>query len=269
MKQRVLAASLLIPIVLAAIFFLPFYPFLLLIGGVIVIGARELFGMLKRYGMVEYRVSYLLLVLLPWMTSYAPSYLFPFLLASLLLIACWSVLNTSAVEQSFPSVAGNAMSLIYVGIPLSLAAGFHPGSPRALEAPELPLELLMILLTVWMGDSFAYFVGKRWGKRHITPRISPNKSLEGFVAAILGSLVIPPLFGAYFLPNLTTSFLVAAGFFLGAGGIMGDLFESLIKRGAGIKDSSHLIPGHGGLLDRIDSILFAVPIYYLASILID
>lgn len=269
MKQRILVAALLIPVVLAAVFLLPFYLFLFLIDGVILIGARELFQMLNRYGMVEYPVSYPLLILLPWIGNYAPFYLLHFLVASLLLIACWSVMADARMDQSFASVTGNSMALLYVGLPLSLIAGFHPGSPRALAVPQLPLELLMVLLTVWMGDSLAYFIGKRWGTRHITPRISPNKSLEGFAAAMIGSLLVPPLFGTYFLPYLSMPFLITTGLLLGAGGIMGDLFESLIKRGAGIKDSSHLLPGHGGLLDRIDSILFAVPVYYLTSILID
>lgn len=263
MKQRILAAALLITGFLAAIFLLPFYLFLILVDGLILVGARELFRMLNHYGTVEYWITYPLLLMLPWVWNYTPFYLLHFLIASLLLISCWSVAAASKVEQSFPSVSGNSMSLFYPGLPLSLAACFHPGSPSALDLPQLPVELLMVFLTVWVGDSLAYFVGKKWGTRHLTPRISPNKSLEGFTAAMIGSLLFPPLFGNYFLPSLSMPFLITAGLLLGAGGIIGDLFESLIKRGAGVKDSSNLIPGHGGLLDRIDSILFAVPIYYL------
>ncbi len=98
--------------------------------------------------------------------------------------------------------------------------------------------------------------------------MSPHKSLEGYVAGLLFSVLAAMAFGHHFFPAWSTANLVLIGTFLGLVGMVGDLFESMLKRGADIKDSSNLLPGHGGVLDRIDSLLFALPAYYTLLVLI-
>ncbi|MDR0459331.1 MAG: phosphatidate cytidylyltransferase [Coriobacteriales bacterium] len=117
-----------------------------------------------------------------------------------------------------------------------------------------------ILLSVWANDAFAYFVGSKIGRHKLAPRISPNKSYEGFLAGVVGSVAAWSLL--VFIPelNLTLVWAIVGGLFTGVMGILGDLVESRIKRATGFKDSSKLLPGHGGFLDRCDSLLIVAAI---------
>jgi phosphatidate cytidylyltransferase len=125
--------------------------------------------------------------------------------------------------------------------------------------------IITMLASIWICDSAAYFVGRPWGKHKIAVKVSPNKSWEGaiagFVAAILTWIVAPMI--VHDLSILSSATLIAMGVIVGVFGQVGDFAESLLKRDAGVKDSSTLIPGHGGVLDRIDSILFVAPLSYL------
>src|SRR5699024_7397069 len=132
--------------------------------------------------------------------------------------------------------------------------------------------LLLALAIVWAADTGAYFAGRRFGgklfkERRLAPRISPNKTIEGLLggllAAVAGGVVFAPLAGAAAsqLPAVALVALLAAGF-----SVLGDLFESLLKRHAGVKDSGNLIPGHGGLLDRLDGVLAALPVFAVGKI---
>lgn len=126
--------------------------------------------------------------------------------------------------------------------------------------------LLIALMVIWAADSGAYFAGRRFGKRKLSPRISPNKTIEGLiggmVAAVVVALIGAPLAGATVaqLPLVALVVVVTVGF-----SVVGDLFESLLKRHVGAKDSGDLIPGHGGILDRIDSVLAALPVFALGK----
>ncbi len=153
------------------------------------------------------------------------------------------------------------MAILYLGVPLSIAGSFQ-------RSQILVLHLLMVLSVVWAGDILAYGVGKKWGKHKVASRVSPHKSLEGYVAGLLFSVLAAMVFGHYSSLAWPTAYLVLIGAFLGLVSIVGDLFESMLKRGADIKDSSNLLPGHGGVLDRIDSLLFALPAYYTFLVLI-
>ncbi len=125
-----------------------------------------------------------------------------------------------------------------------------------------PYPLLAVILWIWINDSGAYFIGSAWGKHKMYPAVSPGKSWEG----TLGGLVIAGLSGFWLGPlwlelNGWQGVLLAVA--VGVAATVGDLFESMLKRTAGVKDSGTIMPGHGGLLDRLDSFLFAVPAYYL------
>lgn len=122
--------------------------------------------------------------------------------------------------------------------------------------------IFLTLLVIMICDTFAYFVGSNFGKRKLYPAVSPNKSVEGGVGGLVGAVLVVVLAGATFLPQIGIFDGIVVGLLLGTVGQLGDLFESLLKRACGVKDSGNLVPGHGGLLDRLDSLLFAFPIVY-------
>lgn len=125
--------------------------------------------------------------------------------------------------------------------------------------------IFLTLLVIMVCDSSAYFVGSHWGKRKLYPIVSPNKSVEGGVGGLIGAVLAVLFASVTFLPQVGIVDGVIIGLLLGVVGQLGDLFESLLKRACGVKDSGNLIPGHGGMLDRLDSLLFAFPVvYYLA-----
>lgn len=122
--------------------------------------------------------------------------------------------------------------------------------------------IVFLFLVIWLGDAFAYIFGKAFGVRKLAPRVSPNKTLEGSAASFGGNLLGAVIGKFWVMSDLGLGSSMAIALILGLLGQLGDLSESVIKRGAGKKDSGSLIPGHGGLLDRVDSVLFASPILY-------
>lgn len=129
---------------------------------------------------------------------------------------------------------------------------------------------LFALVLIWAADTFAYFAGSRWGKAKLAPRISPGKTIVGVWGALIGSGVIAVIGGLLLgLHNLPLVFLIAIALIAVAFSVIGDLFESLIKRHANIKDSGALFPGHGGLFDRLDGVFAALPVFALGKTLLD
>lgn len=165
---------------------------------------------------------------------------------------------TASAAAMRPAVAGSisgAFALAYLGLPLGALVGiFILGGPRA---------VVLLVATIAISDTAQYYSGRTFGRRPLAPIISPKKTIEG----ALGGFVAAPLFlagaGPLLLPPLAPAPLVLLGLVLVVCGIAGDLFESMLKRAADLKDSSALIPGHGGVLDRIDALLFAAPPFYL------
>lgn len=151
-------------------------------------------------------------------------------------------------------VSAAVLAPVYLGLPLGSLVAIHAVGGR--EA------VLLLVFTIVASDSGQYYAGRLFGRRPLAPRISPKKTREG----ALGGFVVGPAFlvlvGRYWLPGVSPLSLAGIGVLLVAAGIFGDLFESMLKRSAGVKDSSALIPGHGGILDRIDALLFATPIFY-------
>ena len=122
--------------------------------------------------------------------------------------------------------------------------------------------IFLLLFAIWAGDSAAYYTGKHLGHHHIFPAVSPNKTWEGSAAGLAASVAVTAFAAATFYPQLDMDHTFVYGLAIGLAGQFGDFFESMLKRSAGIKDSSHLLPGHGGLLDRLDSLTFAAPVFY-------
>jgi phosphatidate cytidylyltransferase len=119
------------------------------------------------------------------------------------------------------------------------------------------------MLTVFVSDTAQYYSGRAFGRRPLAPSISPKKTVEGAVGGLVFGALVLAAVGAWWLPVIPLALRMLFGVTIVALGIAGDLFESMLKRSAGVKDSSSLIPGHGGILDRIDALLFAAPVYYV------
>jgi phosphatidate cytidylyltransferase len=134
------------------------------------------------------------------------------------------------------------------------------------EAPqgaEMGSDLVFLLFfLVWGSDMAAYYIGSSLGRRPLAPQVSPKKTVEGAVAGVLGALGAAFVARAWFMNRLEVVDCVVLGVALGVIGILGDLVESMLKRGAGMKDSAAIVPGHGGILDRVDSLLYAAPVLY-------
>jgi phosphatidate cytidylyltransferase len=144
---------------------------------------------------------------------------------------------------------------LYLGLPLGALVAIR--ETRGRDA------LFLLMLTVVASDTAQYYSGRAFGRRPLAPAISPKKTVEGAVGGFVFGALVCAIIGALWLPVVPLALRAAIGVMIVALGIAGDLFESMLKRSAGVKDSSSLIPGHGGILDRIDALLFAAPVYYV------
>jgi phosphatidate cytidylyltransferase len=124
---------------------------------------------------------------------------------------------------------------------------------------------LLALLVTWLSDTFAYLVGKTWGKRKLIPRVSPNKTVEGAIGGLVAAALTAVICDIAFGMDIGMAWAIVVGVVLGALGQAGDLSESMLKRARGVKDSSNLIPGHGGMLDRIDALIFVIVAAWLIA----
>mgnify|MGYP001259581578 FL=1 len=164
---------------------------------------------------------------------------------------------------------GDALSGVSAAVFAPLYLGFPIGALVRVREEQGPAGLFLLMLTVMLSDTAQYYTGRAFGQRPLAPAISPKKTVEGAVGGlVVGSLVFA-LAGGWWLDRpWPLSIRLALGATIVAAGILGDLFESMLKRHAGVKDSGSLIPGHGGVLDRIDALLFATPVYFIALTLL-
>ncbi len=179
-----------------------------------------------------------------------------FLLAS----ALYFLFTFNDIRQVVAECGALSFGILYV--PLLL------GYLTMLRAGHLGVKWIFLMMFIVMaGDSAAYYLGSLFGKRKLYPAVSPNKSIEGALGGLAGSVVGALLFRFLFFTEIAVPLCLAAALVVGVAGQLGDLFESLLKRSCGVKDSGTIIPGHGGVLDRLDSILFAAPVIWFFSTL--
>lgn len=179
------------------------------------------------------------------------------LFCSFAAVTCYFLYHYKNIEDSYSLYCRMVFGLLYIGM-----LGSHLVLLRFL--PEGASWLIIASAITASSDTGAYFVGKAMGKRRLCPNISPNKTVEGAVGGVLFGLVAALFFGLLLLPGVNWFFLIGAAVFLTIVGIVGDLTESIIKRGTGTKDSGNCLAGHGGILDRVDSLLFVCPaLFYL------
>jgi phosphatidate cytidylyltransferase len=180
----------------------------------------------------------------------------PAVLLALVLAAGLLALGAGPPAPQVIAIAAVAvMAPLYVGLPLGAAAWIRTAMG--------PAALTWLVVVIVASDSAQYYTGRAFGRRKLAPLVSPAKTVEGALGGLVAGALAATILAEWGMPGLGIVPAALIGAALAAIGIMGDLFESMLKRSAGVKDSSHLIPGHGGLLDRIDSYLFAAPFLYL------
>lgn len=256
---RILTALVAVPLLLLIILAGPPWLFLALALSSAVLAYWELSRLARNVGWTPLGSGYLGVAAL--VLSFYPG--FPgFLEASLLAM---TVLVASAVYSRGPSretlaeVATTFFATAYLGSCLGCLVGLRMVLPD--QAGRHWLFFLMAVVMV--GDAGAFFVGRSLGRRKLAPVLSPRKTVEGLVGGAIASISAAVLLREWIFPSLAWSSVIGLGISISLFGVVGDLFESLLKRSAGIKDTSSLIPGHGGLLDRIDSLLFTAPLFFL------
>ena len=263
-RARVTTALVMAPVAIGAVLLLPTPLLAALIAGLMMLGLWE-WTLLSATPAPTARAAYLaanvsMMTALAWGAGSGQPVL---QIAAYVGVAWWLLVLVWLSRFNFASVDSfGARVLKLVAGSLSVIPAWAALCWLHLTAPNGPAWALYALLIVWLADTGAYFVGVRFGKHKLAPRISPGKSWEGFAGGLAAALLLAvaglPVLGLEWdvLPTLLLLTAVAALF-----SVAGDLFESLLKRHAGAKDSSHLIPGHGGVLDRLDSLLAALPIF--------
>jgi phosphatidate cytidylyltransferase len=177
------------------------------------------------------------------------------LMSSSVILAAMTLATWKGDRDALARAAAAVFPALYIGLPI--------GAMIALRTIRGREALFLLLLTVMMSDTAQYYSGRAFGRRLLAPAISPKKTIEGAIGGFIFGALLMTVVGDWWLPSVPPLLRALLGVAIVALGIAGDLFESMLKRSAGVKDSSALIPGHGGVLDRIDALLFAAPIYYV------
>jgi phosphatidate cytidylyltransferase len=288
--KRILTALILIPLVLLAVFRAPLWLFLLIAAVVALAAVYEYLGIAAAYGVEPFRLlTYLYTAALFVVFYYAEQFgggavlagiLMLFLFAPFLLMI--SAMGREDLKAALPGAAMSYLALPYIGLPLLLLTLMR-------ESVRGWVYVVFTFFAVWVGDTAAMYVGKSMGRHKLAPRISPGKTIEGTLASLVFAVGVCCLF-AHYLPEIAAALMRAhllidaqeslligappygrAPLWLAAllaaviniAAQVGDLLESALKRGAGVKDSGTMLPGHGGILDRIDALLLALPVAFL------
>lgn len=253
---RILTAAVLLPLILGVVWSLPAPATFGLCVVVAVLGFRELATIVTAQGLGIWRLPGLALTL-AYCSSLGPFAADPVVifLMGVVLVGGLAV-STGAVDRSVWSTAASTMAgAMYIGLPL--------GALAAIRMRHGAAALLVLFLSTVVSDTAQYYSGRSFGRRPLSPAISPKKTVEGAVGGVVATAAVMPWLGGWGLPGAGAFALVLVGAALAVVGIVGDLFESQLKRSAGVKDSSALLPGHGGVLDRIDSLLFTGAVFYV------
>jgi len=259
---RVLSGAVLLIIAVAVVWFAPLPLFLIVAEVLVVLACHEYAGLARASGLTVPLVFSTLAAVFACaafsrmvVSGRTPVSIDVVLLASLLAIGTMALSTWRGGSGAIASVSAALLPALYLGLPL--------GSMVAIRETWGREALFLVMITIVISDSAQYYSGRAFGKRPLAPAISPKKTIEGAVGGfVFGALALAGI-GIWWLPTVPLAVRALLGVAVVALGIVGDLFESMLKRSAGVKDSSALIPGHGGILDRIDALLFAAPIYYI------
>lgn len=272
--KRVITALILIPLVLVLVFLGPRWQWLftLAVATVATLAAWEFLGLAEKAGANPPRVVVVVAIL----ALFIGNFYWPDQTAALLGMLSLGLLIyctfTRSAEQMMADVSTSIFCLLYLGFTLI-------SLPALREQTNGPSLVAFLLCAVWAGDTTALYVGKAWGRHKMAPRLSPNKTWEGTVGSLIGSLLVTAgLLGlAHLLATQWDSVVLSypediwywlvLAVVVNIGAQVGDLAESALKRSAGVKDSGSLLPGHGGVLDRIDALIVAAPVLWYALVI--
>lgn len=255
--KRVLTAALLLPVVIFFVLKAPPLYFFSLLSLIILLGLTELFTMLSRQQQVCYPLPGLILGELLALAFFLEKreWIQLVLTATPITLLVSQLFSRRDFWESTQGISNTLFAILYVSWSLS-----HFLPLRELEDGRG--YVFFVLWVIWFGDTAAYYVGRSWGRHPLAGRISPKKTVEGAVGGLGGGLLGAWIAHTWFLGSWSAIHCLLVGLALNALGQLGDLGESLIKRGLEAKDSGSLLPGHGGMLDRVDSLLFAAPAMY-------
>ncbi|WP_203472860.1 phosphatidate cytidylyltransferase [Dissulfurispira thermophila] len=259
--KRVIVAVIALPPFYLYITKLPPIFFLLLLTTVSVLAQMEFHAMYKTNRLISFSgiISGVILLCLPLIqpsgfSLQTLSFIFPFML-----MACTRLFLIKDPSSSLKDISPAVVGFLY--IPNLLLAQWH----LRLRGYEW---ILFLYGCVWASDSLAYYIGKGMGKRRLYKEVSPNKTIAGAFGSVIGGMLSALLLGKLMMDNIAFYVLIAMGIAIGSITIVGDLIESMFKRDAGVKDSGSFIPGHGGILDKIDGALFAGPLLYWITLIL-
>lgn len=259
---RVLVSIIAIPIIVAACFYGKI-PFLIFVLGIALISFWEFSELAKKKNIFTNSVVGFLTVIVLILNEYFHLTEFKIIILFFSVIVLLSELfrnKSSAILNTGATFLAVSYLGLFASTILSIREFFNFSKMLYIEGGYL---IISIFVAIWICDSAAFFLGSAFGKHKLFPRVSPNKSWEGAIAGFVFSVITMIVAKLILLDRLTFLDSIIIGIIVGIIGQLGDLVESLMKRDAGIKDSSNLIPGHGGILDRFDSLLFTAPSVYL------
>ena len=254
--KRLISGAIAVPIVLGLVLYGSPLLFFCFIAMIVLFACHEYFAMIANIGVDGFPIEASVLSLILLLGFYLGTsflVLFSVLIPLVLFVAWFFRLNN--VKMALDQIAFTLLGIFYIA-----GLGGYFILIRRLEDGSQIIVFLMLL--IWMGDVAAYYGGKNFGKRKLFSVVSPNKTVEGAISNILGTLFAAWLVKLWFFGEFSLAHCLIVAFICGIIGQFGDFAESLIKRNCQVKDSGSLIPGHGGFLDRIDSLLFAGPVFY-------
>lgn len=255
MIRRVLVAAVLIPLVLALVLWAPLWLFFLGLLPFGLLGLWEYLELMARAATTPPRLPLYLAGLGIWLAAaWLPAHLLGVIVLASLAVFLVAMFRRGLPSEIPAASAASVFGLIYIAVPFALIFDLR-------ASPDGRWVLLYGLILVWVGDTAAYFGGRALGRHKLAPTLSPGKTSEGTAVSVLVTVAFGFwLFRVWFGPASAPAFhFVLLPFVINVTAQLGDLAESALKRGAGVKDSSNLIPGHGGVLDRVDALLFALP----------
>jgi phosphatidate cytidylyltransferase len=250
--KRLIVAAVLLPVIYLFIMYLPSGYFLFLLSAVSFLAMSEFYSMYHVSGILRYACLFFGISILS--VSYVSKDLLPDVI----------ILSVMAAIVIRLLVKRNPLSSLYDISPPVLGLLYIPGllAFQAQIRKLGPEWIIFLYALVWASDTMAYYLGTWIGKRKLYMEVSPNKTMAGAAGSLMGGIIAAILLRATIIPLLTVPSAVLIGIIIGSISIVGDLVESMFKRDAGVKDSGIVIPGHGGILDKIDGVLFAGPMLY-------
>lgn len=258
--QRLATAAVLAPILWASIKLAPPFVFSTLVILVIVAASWECYGMLRHRGGRPFAwvgIAAAAAVAGSFMLQTAPLHPGHALIAAVVAVVLLAMYRRQTPAEMLDTVLITLFPLLFVALTLGYVIALRemPGA----DGSDL---VLLLFICVIFGDTAAFYVGKRFGRHKLAPTISPAKTREGAGGAVAGSVIGACVGHVWFYQSLPLAHAIVVGLLLGVAGMLGDLAESMVKRACGVKDSSKLLPGHGGVLDRTDNLLLAAPLLY-------